>query len=190
MAPVMSMYSVLPLPLILAAVAGYWTDLSPASIRPTPDLAATAKELTTGPSEDGADVVISEPQPLGPSEIQRERDGLFYVRANVNGRPVRFLIDTGASVVVLSKADARAVGALPSAARYGARMATAGGDRPMAWTRLRSVTVAGHEVRGVTAAVVSGGPQVSLLGQNLLAKLGAVRIEGDKMAFEPNANIY
>lgn len=192
------MYQVLSLPLVAAAFAsGYYANLPPAVMPHTPDLAervanahtraAMAREMDnlneTGAVNDANEALIVEPEQPGSNRIARSSDGLFYVRATVNGQPVRFLVDTGASVVVLSAADARAVGALPGSGSFNARMATAGGNRPMAWTKLGLVRVAGRDVRGVTAAVVSGGPGVSLLGQNLLSKLGGIHIEGDRMEF-------
>ncbi|MDO6413419.1 TIGR02281 family clan AA aspartic protease [Sphingomonas sp. BIUV-7] len=181
----------LSVPIALAAFAGGYYASEPPSVFPhTPDLAERAQARTQAAMArevevtDANEALVIEPEERGSRHIARSSDGLFYVRATVNGQPVRFLVDTGASVVVLSAADARAVGAAPRAGRYNARMATAGGNRPMAWTKLGHVRVAGQDVRGVTAAVVNGGPGVSLLGQNLLSKLGAMRIDGDRMEFD------
>jgi aspartyl protease family protein len=186
------LYQALSVPLALAAFAGgYYANVPPAITPHTPDLAQRAEAISRAAmAQDVAEVndtneaLIVEPEAPGSAHIARARDGLFYVRAVVNGQPVRFLVDTGATVVVLSDADARAVGALPRSGRYNARMATAGGNRPMAWTKLGHVKVAGQEVHGVTAAVVSGGPGVSLLGQNLLSQLGGIHIKGDRMEFD------
>ena len=54
-------------------------------------------------------------------EISRAPDGHFYLDAQVNGAQVHFLVDTGASMVALTAADAQRAGiALPSGARDGA----------------------------------------------------------------------
>ena len=118
---------------------------------------------------------------LDAARVARAPDGLFYVRARVNGRPIRFLVDTGASVVVLTAADAAAAGVAPQPEHFAARMQTAAGNAAMAWTDLDAVQVAGREVRGVKAAVMRDGLAVSLLGQNMLTRLGSVRIEGDEL---------
>lgn len=138
--------------------------------------------LPTDPTAQAA-IVDEDPAARGTDarSVVRAADGMFYVRARVNGRPVRFLVDTGASVTVLTPADAARVGAAPHHPGFGARMDTAGGRARMAWTRLASVRVAGREARGVRAALVRGNLGVSLLGQNMLAQLGAVRIEGDRL---------
>jgi aspartyl protease family protein len=191
------MYQVLSLPLVAVAFAtGYYASEPPSVFPHTPDLAENARPHTqaamarqSGEVNDANEALIIEPEAAGSHNVARSSDGLFYVHAKVNGQPVRFLVDTGATVVVLSDADARAVGAMPASGGYNARMATAGGSRPMAWTKLGHVQVAGQDVRGVTAAVVSGGPGVSLLGQNLLSKLGGLHIEGDRLAFDRTASV-
>lgn len=111
----------------------------------------------------------------------RAADGLFYVRASVNGRPVRFLVDTGASVVVLTPADAAAVGLAPHPDSFDSHVETAAGKAPMAWATIDEISIAGRQVRGVRAAVMRDGLGVSLLGQNMLARLGSVRMEGDQL---------
>lgn len=118
---------------------------------------------------------------VGGHDVDRAPDGLFYVELMVNGQPVRFLVDTGASVVVLTAADAARVGISPDATRFNAHVQTAGGAAPMAWANLDQVQLAGREVRDLRAAVVRQGLQVSLLGQNMLSKLASVTIEGDRM---------
>lgn len=115
------------------------------------------------------------------SEFTRAADGLFYVEAMVNGEPVRFLVDTGASVVVLTPADARRVGVRLDEGHYNAHVETVGGKTAMAWTTLDHVTVAGRKVRQLRAAVVRDGLGVSLLGQNMLSQLASVTIEGDNL---------
>jgi len=52
---------------------------------------------------------------------------------------------------------------------------------PMAWTKIDKVEIGGRQVAGLRAAVVQQGLSVSLLGQNALAKLGPVTMEGDRL---------
>jgi aspartyl protease family protein len=115
-------------------------------------------------------------------KVERDADGLFYVHARVNGKPVRFLVDTGASVVVLTEADARAVGALVRDEAFAHKVDTVGGKTPMAWTTITSIELAGHDVRGLRAAVVKEGLGVSLLGQNMLAELHSVTMTVDGLS--------
>ncbi|TMJ20283.1 MAG: TIGR02281 family clan AA aspartic protease [Alphaproteobacteria bacterium] len=111
-------------------------------------------------------------------EILRAADGHFYVDAQVNGASVRFLVDTGASVVALTGADARRAGiALPST-RASAR--GAGGVIEVIPVTIDRVAIGPLEARDVRAAVADQ-LQVSLLGQSYLERVGTVEISGDRM---------
>ena len=111
----------------------------------------------------------------------RATDGLFYVTGHVNGVKVRFLLDTGATMVVLTPADAERVGAMLSPGRKHAMMETAAGPSAIDRITLDHVAIAGHKVADVDAAVVRRGLKVSLLGQDLLSRLGPVTISGNAL---------
>jgi aspartyl protease family protein len=117
----------------------------------------------------------------GSAELRRASDGLFYVDATVNGVSVRFLIDTGASTVVLTAQDARRAGISPAAYRSKTRADTANGGATMSWVTLDHVDVAGTSARRLRAVVAGEGLGVSLLGQSWLSQLASVTIEGDRM---------
>lgn len=117
----------------------------------------------------------------GGTKISRASDGLFYIGAEVNGRHMRFLVDTGASYTVLRASDAKALGLAPESSRFGQRVETVGGSTAMAWAHVDSIKIGGRELKGMRAAVVRQGLGVSLLGQNMLSKLGSVKIEGDRL---------
>lgn len=116
--------------------------------------------------------------------IRRERDGLFYLNAWVNGVPVRFLVDTGATTVVLTPADAARAGVMPDVAAFRYTARTAGGSTAMARVRLDQLTAGAARRRGVDAAIAGAGLGVSLLGQSYLSQLRSVRISGDTMVLE------
>jgi clan AA aspartic protease (TIGR02281 family) len=125
--------------------------------------------------------VARQDAPKPPRSIRRDPDGLFYVDAVVNGAPVRFLIDTGATSIVLTKADAARAGVLPANESFDAKVTTAGGETAMAWVRLDRVTVAGALDWDVPAAVASANLGVSLLGASWLTQIGSMTITGDRM---------
>jgi aspartyl protease family protein len=113
--------------------------------------------------------------------FRRAHDGLFYVTGRVNGVKVRFLLDTGATMVVLTPADAARVGASRSATSRHSVMETAAGPSAIDRVTLDRVAIAGHTVADVDAAVVRRGLKVSLLGQDLLSQLGPVTISGNQL---------
>lgn len=115
----------------------------------------------------------------GERETRRAEDGLFYLTALVNHVPVRFVVDTGASVVVLTRADAARARLASRDHVVAAVLDTASGGARMAWTTLPRLHVGGRELTGLRAAVAHDGLKVSLLGQNALAKLGTISFDGD-----------
>lgn len=113
--------------------------------------------------------------------LNRAPDGLFYATARVEGQNVRFVVDTGANVVVLSAKDARELGYAPRERITRGSLTTAGGATSAGWVTLRSVDVGGIELADVEAAVPHDGQGLSLMGQSLLRKLGTITLSGDVM---------
>lgn len=116
--------------------------------------------------------------------IHRASDGFFYVQAKLNGVPLRLLVDTGASVAVLTKADARRVGVKALAGGAAGQLGTVGGHVDVSWTNVDAMTLGARRINNVRAAIVGDDLSVSLIGQNVLAQLSSIHIEGDEMRFE------
>jgi aspartyl protease family protein len=113
-----------------------------------------------------------------PREFRRGPDGHFYADAQVNGATVRFMVDTGASVVVLTPEDAQRAGIqLPSERSTAMGV---GGPIEVIPVTIDRIAIGGIEGRGVQAAVAEELP-VSLLGQSYLSRVGSVEIRGDTM---------
>ena len=104
----------------------------------------------------------------------------FHADARGQRRPVRFMVDTGASDLVLSRRDAERVGHRPGAAglRPGADR-----QRPVATAsvRLGVVEFGGFTDTGVPASVSGGALDVSLLGMSYLDRFERIEIAGDRM---------
>ena len=117
----------------------------------------------------------------GDHVLERRSNGHFYALASVNGASANMLIDTGASVVALTREDAQAAGVHFD--ENDIRPIGRGANGPVYGvpTRLREVTLGGLSVRNVEAVVVPDGLDVSLLGQSFLSQLGSVEINGDTM---------
>jgi aspartyl protease family protein len=113
--------------------------------------------------------------------IERAKDGFFYVDAAVNGTKVRFLVDTGASAVVLSGADARRVGV--STQRKAARIDTVGGRMAVGTATLDRLDIADRKLVQVDA-LLAPGFRHSLIGQRVLSQFETVTIRGDTMQLD------
>jgi aspartyl protease family protein len=116
--------------------------------------------------------------------FHRAPDGLFYIHAAANGTPLRFVVDTGATVVVLNRNDAARLGLSYESLDRSARMNTVGGPSAMKWTEIERLEMAGKKLEGIAAAVVDQGLPVSLLGQNALSLLGTVTLKGNVLTIE------
>lgn len=105
--------------------------------------------------------------------IKRARDGHFYVAGHVNGKPVKFLVDTGASLVGVSEKFAQKaglVGGEPTVFR------TANGELAGRIVANVPINVGAIAVSGIRVGVGLEGHEVNdaLLGQNFLAKFDVI----------------
>lgn len=135
---------------------------------------------------DAAMASTPRPQPsvstIGPAtELRRAGDGHFYAGVSVSGRPVTMLVDTGASVVALTGADARLAGLQWDAGQLGVVAQGASGPIRGVSITLDRLTLGGHEARNVEAVIIPEGLPISLLGQSFLSTFEPVRIEKDRM---------
>jgi aspartyl protease family protein len=113
--------------------------------------------------------------------LERDARGHYRVEAAVNGIPVAFMIDTGASDVVLSPADAGRLGLRPDRLRFTGRATTANGEVALAPVSLREIRI-GQLSRRDVDAVVNGSPMpFSLLGMSFLASLEGWEARGDRL---------
>ncbi len=120
----------------------------------------------------------------GRIELPRAPDGHYYLAAEVNGAPVRFVVDTGASDIVLSREDAIAAGLHPDDLNFTGQASTANGIVRTAPVRLDTLAVGGISDRGVRAVVNSGELRESLLGMGYLERFTSVQITGGKLVLE------
>ena len=111
-------------------------------------------------------------------ELVRSPDGHFYAEAQVNGARILVLVDTGASMVALTTADAQRAGIALGSERAVAM--GAGGPVEMIPVTIDRVAVGSLSANGVQGAVAEG-LSVSLLGQSFLSRVGTVEISGDRM---------
>lgn len=115
-----------------------------------------------------------------------DRSGQFTVDAVVNGAKVRFLVDTGAYMVVLTPEDARAAGLTPATLRYSETLNTAHGTARGANATLREIRLDQLTVDEVPAVVVEeeGSLSISLLGMSFLKRLNGYSIRDGVLTIE------
>jgi aspartyl protease family protein len=114
-------------------------------------------------------------------ELRAGRDGHFRTTALVNGAPVDFLVDSGATTVLLRPEDARRAGLHPSGLRMSQRVLTANGPIGAAPVELRELRLGPLALRRVAALVPEVDPGISLLGMNVLRELRGFEMADDRL---------
>ena len=100
-------------------------------------------------------------------EIPVARDGHYYVAGSVNGTPLRFMIDTGATYVSVSGKFAASARLPEGITGY---FSTANGTVEGKIVKDQVVQAEGFKVSGLSVAVTPLGSKQGLLGQNFLKR--------------------
>tara|TARA_B100000929_G_C15451253_1_gene401257 strand:+ start:423 stop:1145 length:723 start_codon:yes stop_codon:yes gene_type:complete len=108
---------------------------------------------------------------MGKAQFFANNNGEFLVTGLVNDVEILFLVDTGASDVVLTTHDAQRVGMIPDDMVFSRLYRTANGTVYGAPVRLSAVTVGGVRVKNVRASVSGGSLHRSLLGMSYLSRI-------------------
>jgi len=119
--------------------------------------------------------------PAGSGSVTLKADGRghFLTEGQVNGGSVRFLVDTGATMISLSAADARRLGIDYLKGQRGV-VQTAGGPTAAYKVTLDTVRIGDITINAVDAVVVEAGLPFALLGMSFL-KRTEIRHEGETM---------
>ena len=113
--------------------------------------------------------------------VPRSPDGHYHLRLDVNGTPVEFVVDTGASGIVLSGRDAERVGLDPDSLVFVGRAMTANGEVRTAPVRLDSMALGGIVDTHIPAWVNEGALDTSLLGMDYLQRWDRIEIARDEL---------
>lgn len=116
----------------------------------------------------------------GEITLPRARDGHYYLTLDIDGQALEFMVDTGATNVVLSQADAKSLGIDPEGLVYLGSAQTANGTVRTARVTLQNVTLGGYEDASIAAYVNDGAMEGSLLGMDYLGRY-RIEIAGDQM---------
>jgi clan AA aspartic protease (TIGR02281 family) len=110
---------------------------------------------------------------IASTTVPVDENGHRYPKVSINGRPVRMMVDSGASIVSLTEKDARKVGLNPQSlpmTKGQVTMDTANGPMPVTEFTLSEITVEGHILQNVSALCCTKS-SVSLLGNSAVDQL-------------------
>lgn len=115
------------------------------------------------------------------ARVPRSADSHFWAETEINGARVRTLVDTGATLVALTRADARRAGLALDQLVYDHPIETAGGVVQAARVRLDRVVVGGIALERVDGIVAPEGLGYSLLGMSFLGRLTKLEVTRDAL---------
>ncbi|GGZ29078.1 hypothetical protein GCM10011273_13790 [Asticcacaulis endophyticus] len=119
------------------------------------------------------------------TSIPKSQDGHYWAEARVNDASVKFLVDTGATIVALTPSDALRLGVDADELKYDRLVTTAMGKTEAAVVKLRSVHIGQTEVRDVEAIVIREGLSTSLLGMSYLGRLSGFEATRTALILKP-----
>lgn len=117
----------------------------------------------------------------GQIELPREADGHYYMTLEIENTPVTFVVDTGATEIVLSLQDAERIGIDTQTLAFDGRASTANGTVRTARVTLRDVRLDDTSEGSLAASVNEGALDTSLLGMSYLSRFSSVELRGDRM---------
>lgn len=106
----------------------------------------------------------------GVIEVPRAPDGHYYLTLRINGTPIRFMVDTGASGMVLGDGDAKRLGIEPESLMFLGQANTANGVVRTARVTLSEVELGPFRNQNFRAFVTEGELAQSLLGMDYLGQ--------------------
>ncbi|HEX5079145.1 MAG TPA: TIGR02281 family clan AA aspartic protease [Geminicoccaceae bacterium] len=107
--------------------------------------------------------------------------GHFLVEASVNGVPIDFMVDTGASEIVLSPRDARQLGFTPDQLRFTQEFESANGTVRAAPVELRELRIGQFQLFDLEASVNEAPLPISLLGMSFLRRLSSYEVADGRL---------
>ena len=123
----------------------------------------------------------------GETRIPLSPDGHFWVRAEVNGVPGNFMIDTGATLTAISAPLAERAGLEPRRGGIPIMLGTANGTVQAEVATIDSLTFGNVSASGTDAAIAENFGDFNVIGMNVLARLGSWRVEDNTLILVPRA---
>ena len=142
-----------------------------------------SQDATSNGGPEAEKAAAGEPARSGYSvELEAGDNGHYHADAEINGRSVNVMVDTGASMVALTYEDAEAAGIYLRDSDFTQRASTANGIARIAPVTLDRVSIGDITVRNVQAAVSERGQlSTTLLGMTFLSRLEHIEMSGGKL---------
>lgn len=122
----------------------------------------------------------------GETRIPLAPDGHFWLKAQVNGEPVNFMIDTGATLTAVSASVAERAGLEPRRGGIPIRLNTANGTISAQVTSIDELRFGNVAARGLDAVMAPNLGETNVIGMNLLSRLKGWRVEDNTLILVPN----
>lgn len=122
------------------------------------------------------------------TRVQIGRDGHFWLQADVNGQPRRFLVDTGATLTAVSEQTAIETGIPKNRIRQTLLMRTANGTVEAELATIGELRFGNIVARDLDAVIAPGLGDTNVIGMNLLSRLASWRVEGRTMILVPHGS--
>jgi aspartyl protease family protein len=120
------------------------------------------------------------------TRIRMAPDGHFWIKADVSGVPLRFLVDTGATLTAIATQTAADAGIEPQALRPPIMLTTANGTTTAQLATIEELRVGNVIARNLDAVIAPGIGNVNVLGMNFLSRLASWRVEGRTLILVPH----
>ena len=124
----------------------------------------------------------------GETRVKMAPDGHFWLRAEVNGRPAPFLVDTGATLTAISAEMAQDFGLRERDGGIPIMLNTANGTIAAKLTTIDHLRFGGIEGAGLDAVIAPNIGDTNVLGMNFLSRLQSWRVEGDTLILVPKGS--
>lgn len=172
------------LPLFVVAVLVGWFMPANDPMAKKAEAASVAEKPKIGTEPSGFDDIPANFSDSKGVVLTRAEDGHYYAPGNADGAALRFLVDTGASVVALTESDAASLGHYLNPGELtvvGRGVSGAVQGKAITISRL---SVGDISAENVPAVIIPEGLPVSLLGQSFLSKIAHVTISDNRMTLK------
>ena len=116
-------------------------------------------------------------------ELRRQDDGHYWIMVDINGKAVRFMVDSGATMTAINATTAKEAGV--EANGYPIILSTANGRVAAKRATVQSLVVGPHKIENHPVVVSESFGDVNLLGMNFLNDMQSWRVEANKMVLIP-----